>query len=85
MSCFSLGWVEQVLVWCVLIAAAWAIIQLLLPLINAGPFQWVVDLLIKILMIVVYAVIAIFIIYIAFDLISCLISMGGGLSFPHHH
>jgi hypothetical protein len=84
MSCLSFGWLESVLIWCVVIAAVWAIISLLLPLIKAGPLQWVVDLLIQILTIVVYAIIVIFVIYIAFDMISCLISMGGGLSLPHH-
>ena len=84
MSCFSLGWLEQLLVWCVIIGAVWAIISLLLPLISAGPFQWVLDLLVQILKIIVYAIIAIFIIYIAFDLISCLVSISGGLSLPHH-
>ena len=84
MSCFSLAWVEQLLIWCVIIGAIWAIIQLLLPLVI-GPLGGAAGLILQILKIVVWAVIVIFIIYIAFDLISCLIGMGGGLSLPHHH
>ena len=49
--CFSLGWLEQLLIWIVIVAA---------------------------LNIVMWAVICIFVIYICFDLISCL----GGLRLP---
>jgi hypothetical protein len=65
--CFSLGWVEHLLVWLVVICAVVAIVQLLLPLIIT-PLGGVVAQIIKI---VLWAVVAIAVIYVCFDLISC--------------
>jgi hypothetical protein len=75
--CFSLSWLEQLLVWIVIICAIVAIIRLLLPFVlsqlGAGG-----SVIIAALNIVLWAVVAIFVIYICFDLISCL----GGLHLP---
>jgi hypothetical protein len=80
--CFSLEWIETLLIWLVIVFAVIAILRLLLPWVfslfstNPGP-------LLPIINIVVGAVLAIFVIYIAFALIACLMG-GGGLSlFPH--
>ena len=75
--CFSLGWIEQLLVWIVIVCAVVGILKLLLPFVlsqlGAGGGQPV-----GAINIVLWAVIAIFVIYICFALISCI----GGGSFP---
>jgi hypothetical protein len=77
--CFSLQWVEQLLVYLVIVAAIIGILRLLLPFIlsQLGAGGTVIGSAINI---VLWAVIAIFVIYICFALISCL---GGGGLFPH--
>ena len=69
--CFSLPWVEQLLVYLVIIGAVVAIIRLLLPFVlsQLGAGGSVISSAINI---VLWAVIAIFVIYICFALISCL-------------
>lgn len=75
--CFSLPWIESLLVWIVIVVAVVAILRLLLPWVFAqlgvgtGPLMAIVN-------IVVWAIIAIFVIYVAFALIECLIGLGGG-------
>ena len=73
--CFSLGWIEQLLVWLVIVCAIVAILRLLLPWIAAqlgGIVPGVIN-------IVLWAVVAIFVIYFCFALIECLAGGGGGL------
>lgn len=82
MGCFSLQWLEQLFVWAIVIGAVIAIIRILLPYVFAqfgggGPLQAIIN-------IVLWAFVAIVVVYIAFALISCLLSMGGGMPlFPH--
>ncbi len=79
MSCFSLGWFEQLLIWIVIVCAVVAILKIFIPWLfslmgaDTGP-------LLPILSIVMWAIIAIFAIYIVFALISCLLGAGGHLS-----
>lgn len=81
--CFSLGWIETLLIWLVIVFAVIAILRLLVPWVfsilgaNTGP-------LLPIINIVVWAVIAIFVIYIAFALIACLLGSGALSLFPRH-
>lgn len=75
MSCFSLLWLQQLLVYCVIIAAVIAIIKLLIPFLS-GLLHPVVG---QALQIVLWAVVAIVVIYVIFALLSCLLGMGGGL------
>jgi membrane protein DedA with SNARE-associated domain len=81
MGCFSLDWVEQLLIWFVIVCLIVAIIRLLLPkllgLFGGPPGASVVF---TIIGYILWALVAIFCIYIAFDLISCLVSSGSG---PH--
>jgi hypothetical protein len=67
-TCFSLGFLEQLLVWLVIVCAIVAIIRLLLPLV-VSPFPVVMG----ILNIIMWAVIAIAVIYLVFDLLACLV------------
>lgn len=82
--CFSLEWIESLLIWLVIVVAIVAILKILIP--------WIFSMLgvgggtlLAIINIFIWAVVAIFIIYIVFALISCLLGLGGGLSlFPRH-
>jgi hypothetical protein len=71
-------WLRDIFVWFIVIGAVIAIIKLLLPLVFA---QWGGGgTLAQIINIVLWAFVAIMIVYIAFALISCLLGSGG--SFP---
>ncbi len=76
--CFSLEWLERVCVFIVIAIAIWSVIKLLLPLVG-------IPLLAQILSIILWAVIAILAIYVIFGLLSCLLSLGGGMGslMPH--
>jgi hypothetical protein len=82
--CFSMEWLEQLLVWCVIVGAIVAILRLVVPWAVA---QLGLPLVGQVLNIILYAIICIIAIWIIFTLISCLMSMGGGGIglFPHHH
>jgi hypothetical protein len=75
--CFSLEWLEQICVYAVIIVAIWSIIKLLLPLIGF-------PLITRILEIVLWAIVAILVIYIIFGLLGCLLHGGVSLLPPHH-
>ena len=81
--CFSMGWIEQLLVWLVIVCAVFAILKLLLPFI-AAQLGGAGGIIISVINIVLWAFICICVIYFCFALISCLIGAGGGLPlFPH--
>jgi len=75
MGCFTLGWLQQFLVWCVIVGAIIAIIRLIVPWVMA---QVGIPMLAQIVNIILWAIVCIFVIYIAFSLLGCLIGMGGG-------
>jgi hypothetical protein len=75
MGCFSLAWLEQLLVWLVMAAAIIAVLKLLIPWIGSITFPIVA----QVLGIILWAVIAIISIYIVFALLSCLV---GGMHLP---
>ena len=87
MGCFSLEWIEQLLIWLVVIIAIVAIIRLVLPYLLSlfGPQPAGGGIVFRIISIVLWAVVAIFCIYIAFDLIACLISSGGPHLLSHRY
>ena len=79
--CFSLGWLEQLLVWLVIVAAVIMILKLVVPWVAS---QLGIPIIAQVLGIILWAVIIIFVIYFCFALLSCL--GGGGLPlFPHHY
>ena len=79
--CFSLGWLEQLLVWLVIVAAIIMILKLVVPWVAS---QLGIPIISQVLSIVLWAVIIIFVIYFCFALLSCL--GGGGLPlFPRHY
>lgn len=77
MACFSLSWVEALLIWLVIVCAVIAVLKLLIPWILSviGANLGIIP---AILNIIFWAFIVICVIYLVFDLIGCL----GGLSFP---
>ena len=79
--CFSLAWFENVLIWLVIVVAIIAILKVFLPYVlpylgTAGAIV------VRIITIVIWAIVTIFLITFAFEMISCLIGMGGGLHLP---
>ena len=82
-GCFSFGWLEQLLVWLVIVFAIIAILRLVVPWVAA---QIGIPLVAQVLNIILWAIIVILVIYICFALLSCLLSMGGGMPLlPHHY
>jgi hypothetical protein len=74
MACFSIVWIQQLIIWIIVIAAIVAIIRIVVPWLTGiaggslpGPV-W------AILNIVLWAVVAIAVVIIVFDLIACIAS-----------
>ena len=78
MSCLSLGFIEQLLVWLIIVLAIVAIIRLLVPFLTSLIGFPIVG---QIVEIILWAVVAIMVIYVIFALLSCLI--GGGPTALH--
>jgi|SoimicMinimDraft_17_1059745.scaffolds.fasta_scaffold522297_1 hypothetical protein len=75
--CFTAGSLLAILIWIVIICAIFAIIRLVIPMVAAqlgGPGSVIV----QIINIVLWAILVIIVLVFAFDMISCLIGMGGG-------
>ena len=75
--CFSMQWLEQLFIYVIVVGAIIAIIRLLLPMVFAqigGPANVIG----QVINIILWAIIAIFVVYICFALISCLLGAGGG-------
>lgn len=70
--CFTLIWLRDLFIWAICIGAIIAIIKLLIPMVMAQFPQ-----LVAILNIVLWAIVCILVVYIAFDLISCLLGSSG--------
>jgi hypothetical protein len=79
MACFSLLWLEQLIVWLIVIAAIVACIRLLIPFLDSVTGFPIIG---QVLMIVLWAVVAILVVYIIFGLLSCLMGGTGLLHLP---
>ena len=81
--CFSMDWLLHLFVLLIIIGAVVALVRLLLPLVI-GWMGAPGAIILQAINIVMWAVVAIFVVYIVFELISCLLSGGGGfgLAFP---
>ena len=71
MGCFSLAWVEQLLIWLVVIAAVFALIRLIIPA-FLPPIGATV---LQALNIVLWAIVAIAVIILIFDLLACAVGI----------
>ena len=79
--CFSIGWLELLLVWLIIVCAVVAVLRLIVPWVAA---QLGVPVIAQVLNIILWAVICIFVIYFVFALLACV--GGGGMPlFPHHY
>lgn len=74
--CFSLGWIEELCIWLIVVIAVVSVIRLLVPYLT-GLIG--VPLIGQIINIVLWAVVAIMCVYIIFALLACLLGAGGGL------
>jgi hypothetical protein len=79
MACFSLPWLEQICIYVVIVMAIVSVIKLLLPYIG-------IPIIAQIIGIILWAFVAILVIYIVFGLLSCLMGGGGmGSLMPPRH
>lgn len=74
MSCFSLGFIEHLLIWLVVVGAVIALIRLVVPL-ALGPLGTAGSLVVSALNIILWAVVAIAVIILVFSLLACIIPM----------
>ena len=79
MSCFSLSFLQQLIIWVIVIAAIVAIIRLLLPYLTGLIGIPIIG---RIIEIVLWVVVAIAVVYLIFGLLGCLLGSGGGLHLP---
>lgn len=79
MSCFSLGWIEQLCIWLIMVIAIVAIIKLLVPYLTSLIGIPIVAQIVNILL---WAVVAIMACYVIFALLGCLVGGGGLMHFP---
>lgn len=82
MGCFSLGWLEQMLIWLVCVGAVIAILKLFVPWVMA---QVGIPIVGQVINIILWAIICIIVIWIVFALLACLIGAGGFSMMPPHH
>ena len=82
MSCFTLAYAEQLCIYLIVAIAVITVIKLLLPWAFAQLGGGDGGIIVAIIRIVLWAVVACFVVYLIFGLLSCL--MGSGpLMFPH--
>jgi len=79
MSCLSLGFLQALIIQCIIIAVVVGVVQILVP--------WLVSftgwaMLGQIVNIIMWGIIAILIVYIVFALLGCLVGSGGFHPFP---
>jgi len=79
MSCLSLGFLQQLIIWVIVIAAIVAVIRLLIPYLDSLTGVPIIG---RILEIVLWVVVAIMVVYLIFGLLGCLLGSGGGLHLP---
>lgn len=72
--CFSLGVIEHLLIWIVVVITVFAIIRILLSLATPpAEFAWLIGAAVQIVRIILWAAIAIAVIVVLFALLSCVV------------
>ena len=79
MGCFNLIFLQQLVIWAVVIIAIVAVIRLLIPYIDDLTRKPIIG---RILEIVLWLIVAVAVIYLIFALLGCLLGTGGGLHLP---
>jgi hypothetical protein len=77
--CFSLAWLEQLVIWLIIVSAIIAVIKLVIPFLDSLTGMPIIG---RILMIILWAVVAIAFVIIIFGLLSCVLGGTGTLGFP---
>jgi uncharacterized membrane protein len=77
--CFSLAWLEQLVIWLIIVSAIIAVIKLVIPFLDSFTGMPIIG---RILMIILWAVVAIAFVIIIFGLLSCVLGGSGTLGFP---
>jgi hypothetical protein len=72
MACFTLGFLEQLIIWAIIVGAIVACIKLLVPYLTG----LVSPILGQIIMIILWAIVAIMVVYLIFGLLACLVGAG---------
>jgi hypothetical protein len=78
MGCFSLGFLEEICIWIIVVIAFWKLWLLLSPYM----LQFLPAIVVAIIQIVIWAIIAIFFVKIIFELLACVFG-SGGISLGH--
>jgi hypothetical protein len=72
--CFNLYWLEHLFIWLVVVCFIIGVIRIVIPMmITPFPYPWIISL----LNLLLGAIIAIAVIILVFDLLSCLLSPSG--------
>lgn len=71
-GCFSLGAIENLLIWLVVVGAVVALIRLLVPVV-VGPLGQFGSIVVQALYIVLWAIVAIAVIVLIFELLACVV------------
>jgi hypothetical protein len=75
MGCLSLGLIENVLILIVVLAVVVGLVKLLLPLVL-GPLGVAGTTIVAALNLIIWGIVAIFVIVLVFDLVSCFLGVG---------
>jgi hypothetical protein len=74
MPCFSLWSIEHLFIWLVVVIAVFAIIRIVLSSVTApAEFAWLINVMVQIIRIVLWAVIIIAVVVLIFELLACLV------------
>lgn len=84
MACFSLQWLESILIWLVIILFVVAVVNLIIPaILNAfGPAPPGAGVVLTVLRYLVWTLVAIAVIIFIFNLITCAFGGPSGFGFP---
>lgn len=75
--CFSLGWVENLIIWLIVVCAVVAIIRILIAFVipAIGLAGNIASVVVRIINIIMWAVIAVAVVILIFDLLSCVLPL----------
>jgi hypothetical protein len=75
--CFGLGWVENLLIWLIVVCAIVALLRLLISFVlpRLGMEAEIMAVVIRAITIVIWAMVCIALVYFVFELIACLLPL----------
>jgi len=75
--CFSVEWIKEALIWLVIVLSVVAILRLLIPWVLGILGMPAAGIVMQIINIFLFAIVAIYVIVFAFQVIGCLLGHGG--------